>query len=490
MKNFSHPFLLLGILVSLVAISSCNSNNNVFTYMDQPNDGKENVTVRILLSAAATRAGENTPDPEEIKIVNLYVFDGNDVLESIHPNVAASANTPVDIKIYSPGRKKIYAVSARQLFNAQIGLSLSEFVNKVFDSTMSDLISDVNGFVMIGVSNEITVETSSGSDNIPQSNILRIDMYRLVAKTQLAYASLDDSSFGFSVKTPIKFTVFQTNNKMRVVSLDEDIHSDYTDDDTNGTYDQYSVGGGTYLEAKSSAFTADGCKYMSENKVSDPMSGNTTFMGVKIPLVPRTYYTYRSESESSDKELIAINNGLSESSEATTFYAVGIVDTANGLVDYVVDASSPSHKTVIVFNDEDDAKDYTAALNGGETPGMTVSQTETPLQATRRKAEGAAGTLPFKTLTFTGGLAYYRINIGETVSSQENGEETSVFKPMVQRNKFYKVNLTKINNLGLPEESLLIPENAEAALDNQMSSWINCTFNVVGWEPVEQNVDL
>lgn len=484
MKNFSHPFLLLGILVSLVAISSCNSNNNVFTYMDQPNDGKENVTVRILLSAAATRAGENTPDPEEIKIVNLYVFDGNDVLESIHPNVAASANTPVDIKIYSPGRKKIYAVSARQLFNAQIGLSLSEFENKVFDSTMSDLISDVNGFVMIGVSNVINVETSSGSDNIPQSNILRIDMYRLVAKTQLAYASLDDSSFGFSVKTPIKFTVFQTNNKMRVVSLDEDIHSYYTDDDEYvGTYDQYSVGGGEYIEAQGSAFTDTNCKYMSENKVSDPISGNTTFMGVKIPLVPDNYYSYNSSTQ----QLTSTPNSAET---ATTFYAVGIVDTANGLVDYVVDASSPSHKTVIVFNDEDDAKNYTAALNGGETPGMTVSQTETPLQAPRRKAEGAAGTLPFKTLTFTGGLAYYRINIGETVSSQENGEETSVFKPMVQRNKFYKVNLTKINNLGLPEESLLIPENAEAVLDNQMSSWINCTFNVVGWEPVEQNVDL
>lgn len=481
MKISRLALLALGALASLVPMTSCNSNPDVFTFMT-PEETDGPVTVRLMLNVASTRAGDLSTDAEnKISIVNICIFDEGNTLESIHRNVLVSSGTPVDIKIYSSGSKKIYAVSAKQIFTAQVGWSITDFENKVFDSHLSNLRTSGDGYVMIGFSEYQQVEKSSGSDDIPESNKFSIDMHRLVAKTQLSYASVDVSGLGFSLGTP-QFAVYQTSNLMRVVYSDSDVHSTYTDKDEDGTYDQYTVKNTDYIEASAGAFTADKCKYMPENYVVDPKSGNTTFMGVKVPLIPGKYYSYASDTQ----KLTSVDNSATV---PATFYAVAIVDKVNGLADYAVDASSLSHKRVITFANETDANSYRDALNGGDSSGITVSQSETGMQAPRRKAEASSG-LQFQTVTFNEGIAYYRINIGENVPTQVDGETVDVFKPRVLRNKYYKVQLNSIKNLGLPEESLLRPTDPEVDLDNQMSSWIETTFNVVEWTHVAQDVDL
>lgn len=294
-------------------------------------------------------------------------------------------------------------------------------------------------------------------------------MVRLLSKTQVRTEDdLDASSFGFRAGTP-SFNVSQTCNKMRIVAdYTSDIPTAETSSPGAGTYKGYSVGNGLdYKEVTSGDFSASDCHYISENIVQNPVSGNTTFVSLCIPLKPDKYYTYEAET--------ATLNVANEGQEGASFYAVGIIDVLNGMEDFALDQST---KHVVVFKTPEEARDYADALNGGDASATTVSEYETPLRAVSEYSETNARQ--FSVITFDEGKAYYRINI-------KNKEG----KFMVERNTFYKITVNSlVKNLGYHSEELLRPENEESTPENSTSAWIGVKLTVVQWDEVGQEAKL
>lgn len=256
---------------------------------------------------------------------------------------------------------------------------------------------------------------------------------------------------------------------MRLVAdYDNDLQASYLDSDGDGTYDGYSVGGDLqFLNTVTDNFTATGCHYLSENIVKDPVAGNTTFVSLCIPFTPESYYTY-------DEDRNFLSNTLMPGEVGKTFYAIGIVDRKYGLEDFVLD---PENKHVVVFKGEYDAENYKNALNGGSASAITVSETESPLGAP--SANYDVNVREFSVVEFTGGKAYYRINIA-------NADK----KMMVERNKFYKIAVNSVRALGYHSEELLRPLEPESDPGNSTSAWIATVLSVAPWEEVDQPTDL
>lgn len=378
-----------------------------------------------------------------------------------------SEDTPAEIEV-KPGLKTVYVFASNKVVDLAVGESMADFEKKVFSSNLSDLKTS-KGFVMVGKSEAQQVLVSANESEIPASNVFNIEMVRLVAKTQVKVVqNLDASSFGFTVGKPT-FRVSQTCGMMRLVAdYDNDLQASYLDSDGDGTYDGYSVGGDLqFLNTVTDNFTATGCHYLSENIVKDPVAGNTTFVSLCIPFTPESYYTY-------DEDRNFLSNTLMPGEVGKTFYAIGIVDRKYGLEDFVLD---PENKHVVVFKGEYDAENYKNALNGGSASAITVSETESPLGAP--SANYDVNVREFSVVEFTGGKAYYRINIA-------NADK----KMMVERNKFYKIAVNSVRALGYHSEELLRPLEPESDPGNSTSAWIATVLSVAPWEEVDQPTDL
>ena len=63
-------------------------------------------------------------------------------------------------------------------------------------------------------------------------------------------------------------------------------------------------------------------------------------------------------------------------------------------------------------------------------------------------------------------------------------------KAKVERNKFYKITVNTVKNLGVHSEDLLRPLNPDASLETSTSAWIDAVFTVAPWKEENQNVDL
>lgn len=214
---------------------------------------------------------------------------------------------------------------------------------------------------------------------------------------------------------------------------------------------------------------------MSENIVNKPLSGNTTFLSIRYATVPVKYYTFGASDtapEASDESPVS----------ATTYYAVGIQDKTNGMVDYALDSAT---KHILTFKNQEDAQRYMNSLNGGDSSAMTVSQTESPLRAPAVNAE-ASEAPKFEVITFTDGYVYYRVNI----THQDQSGDSSKDKIKVVRNNFYKVTINSVKSLGYSTDELLRPKNPEAVLDAEGHSWISASISVKDWDEVDQNIDL
>ena len=151
------------------------------------------------------------------------------------------------------------------------------------------------------------------------------------------------------------------------------------------------------------------------------------------------------------------------------------------MADYAVDANT---KHILAFKEKTDADRYCNALNGGASSAITVADTETPLSApaTRAEEQSDVNVRQFQTVTFDGGNAYYRVNVGD---KDKNAKEAKV-----ERNKFYKIQINSLNTLGYHSEDMLRPKNSEQEIDIKSSAWIETTFNVVDWDEFNQDVDL
>lgn len=469
MKKIKFAAIILVVSILLPQMTSCKSDENP---LDINVTTESNAaTIRLRLAVEDTRAGESsTTEENEIKNVTVHVFDANHKLEITKNVNVTSDNKTVNLEV-SNGLKTIYVISAKSNVNPTVGITLENYENSIFTSTLDNLKTD-NGFVMVGKSNEQQVMISGSGEELPASNVFDIRLTRLVAKAQVKTGSIDGSSFGISFGGA-SFKAIQTNDRMRVVHNGTDVFSSYIDSNNNGTYDNYSLrASNSYFSAVTTDYTSSGCEYMSENIVSNPVSGNTTFLSIRFSTTPEKYYTFN-----------ATNKTVEESSEtptaSTTYYAVGIIDRSNGIVDYALHSNK-----IITFKAQEDADAFVNSLNNGESSTFTVSQTDNSFTSATR-AE-STNVRQFETVKFDSGYAYYRVNIAH---KEQEGDRT-VEKFKVIRNKYYKVNINSVNTLGFNSESLLRPGNPEAKLDAEGHSWIAASISVVDWDVIEQNVDL
>lgn len=473
MKQLRLASLALATAALLPSVTSCTSDPNPFDITVTSNQ-KECAYIRLHLRVEDTRAGEElipTDEEKAINKVNIYIFDEKHELETTKSNVSLSeGESSVDLEV-SPGLKTIYVTTADAIVNPAKGSSITNFENQKFISSLDKLKTE-SGHVMIGVSDEQQVMISASKDDMPETNNFSIKLTRAVAKAQVLATGIDGSSFGITLGA-VSFKAKQTCERMLIKHNGSDIFTTFKESELNkGTYENFSLmANAKYIAAVSSGFTAAGCEYMSENIISRPLSGNTTFLSIKIATTPQKYYSFSAGD--------AAPNIIEGEIPATgsTYYVVGIIDRVNGVSDYTVD--SQSH--VITFKDQEDAQRFVTFLNTGEVSSMTVSQSESLMKTPAVRAGEA--TAQFEVSTFTNGEAYYRVNIAH---KEDDGDLT--YK--VERNKFYKVSINSVKSLGFCEESLLRPSNPAAVLDAEGSSWISASFEVAKWEQVEQDVDL
>ena len=472
MKTQRLAFLAMSAAALLPSMTSCSSDANPFD-SQLPTEPTTSI-IQLRLNVEETRAGNmSTSDESLIKNVTVHIFDEKNNLETTKKATVTGGSNIINFEV-SPGHKTLYVVTAKSNVNPSLGTSLEKYQNSTFNSSLENIMTDSDGFVMVGKSEEQQVMISASPDNLPASNIFDIKLERLVAKAQVKKGTVDGSSFGISFGDA-SFRAFQLSQRMMVYNNGSDVFETYVDTNKNGTYDSYTLGVGDYQDAVTSDFTAENCAYMSENIVSKPLSGNTTFLSIRLATTPEKYYAF-------DSSKASLSTLTETPAPSATYYAVGYQDKENGLVDYAIDVRN-NH--ILTFKTEADAVSYMNSLNSGDAPAITVSQAEHPLTAPSgmRKAS-ASGS--FEVVTFTDGYAYYRVNIAHNVQS---GDKT-LQRKMVMRNVFYKVNINSVKSLGFSTEDLLRPHNPEAVLDAEGSSWISASISVADWKEVSQNVDL
>lgn len=457
MKTLRLATLSLAVAALLPSLTSCRSDESPFGWTISQQ--KADAVIQLKLNVSETRAAV---DESAISKLTVLVFDDSNALETT-ANVDLSVNPDIKIEV-SHGLKTVYVVTAQYDFNKTCA-NIQEFENSIFDSTLANL-KGTDGFMMIGKSDKKQVMISSSEEEVPASNVFSITVERLVAKAQVCQT--DDvriGDFGINFGTA-SFKAFQLNNKMRVVANGTEVDPATTH--TDGTYDNYTVEEEVdYLNAVS-AFSSEGCAYMPENIVATPVSGNTTYLGIRFATTPAKYYTY----DSSAKSLIASEETPVASSD---YYAVGIQDTSAGIVDYVL---VPGSKHIATFQTEEDATAYANSLNGNETSATTVSQTDAPLMAPSLTRAVSS----FVVIKFTEGNVYYRVNIAHTEGSQSQLK--------VLRNRFYKVNINSVSTLGFSADELLRPEEPTSGFETSSKSWISVAIDVAPWQEVDQDANL
>lgn len=443
--NLKNAFMAAASIMLACMSPACSSDPNPVGYLDFEGQNKDARTyVELDFSALGTRA--STSDESAISKVKLYIFDENDVLESI-----SGMEEVKDSKLIAEttsGLKTIYAISANDILATQaaIGMAMTEFENLVFSSQLSDIQAS-DGFVMVGQSKKTEIKESKSPVNLPEGNKLSIDMERLVAKVAVVArinvcAAVDGCA--------IDFKVFQTNDKMRLKHNGTDIASFTTAN--AGTFEGYSFDNGEdYVIGPTNGLTAQQIQYLPENIVMQPKSGNTTFVCIRMKCsgIPRYYM-----------------NGtdciIKEYASYDTFYMLGLVKSDNP--DVILEYEMYGGKALYFESEE-------AARYRIEYHGTTLHDVPAGFE--------------YKPVKFEGGYMYYRINIAEGTGSEK--------KYQVVRNKFYKINIESINAYGAPTVEELCPADPNTALDEEesvSSAWGDATFTVVDWNSSDQTENL
>lgn len=449
--------------VSLLALgSACSSDSNPFDATTTTTTVEKNAKIRLEFNVAETRA-LSTSDEQKLTYVSIYVFDENGILEKTKKdhNLSTEGQPELEVAI---GNKTVYAIAGTSLKIPTDGITtMDEFESIIFDSQVSNL-KNGTGFMMIGKSDPKSVYYTVEGTEVPASNIFTIELVRLVAKTQVKVGNaIDTSTFGFTMSVLPTFRVAQTCDKMQIKHDGSDVITNYQDAG-NGSFIGYTaISNEDFEYVKPNDFSADFCKYLTENIVSNPTSGNTTFVVLKAVFIPTAFYTCQSNATPQI-------SSTQPSTYANTFYAVGIADPTNGYEDFTID---PSNKHVYVFQSDTDALNYATALNGGVVSAMTVSEDDAPMKAPRTRASNN-----FQVMKFEGGNAYYRINI----------TDGDVMK--VERNKYYKITVNSIKSLGAHSEDMLRPTNPNSDFYTPTSAMIGAAFKVAEWDEVGQDVDL
>ncbi len=444
-RNSAYSILLL----FAVLLAGCGSDRNPLDYFNL--DGKKSsdakAYIQLTLNAADTRA-----DDSAISLVNLYVFNADGNLEQIVDNVEYATDNVIELDV-EPGTKAIYAITANEIFGSKISdgststaTTLSEFESMVFESTLSSLITTA-GFVMAGKQTDVPIAVSNTEGYVPDTNKLSITLQRLVAKVTVDASNLEVGSSLFTIGTDIGFKVFQTNNEM-ILSQNGYIHSSFDEiSSTDGTYETYTFDNKDidYSDASVSSSSTPQYQYMPENIVANPVTGNTTFVSVKVPIRPKTvFYDYNNVPT------------MTTYDNKSDFYVYGVVkeDDPYTIVDfyrYYMDYIGYYYESAL---------SCLSVMNSSPGDG-----------------------LKYVLLKYVGGCAYYRVNIKDKNDS----------KYQVCRNTLYTISLQTLSSMGAPSEEYLRPSDAATQLssDEQLTyTSTSATLSVGDWTDKSDSVDL
>jgi len=441
--------IIAGMLSTMLLAVGCNKEDggNRVT----PEAGvKTYASFSVSLLNQSTRAASTDPNAvaTETKIsdLNIYIFNGG-VLETKGQITLNTDNKGTTALATTTGTKTIYAVPNYSAKGA-IGSLQSDFEKQLI-AAMD--IAEENGFFMAGKT-EATLTERTQEQAIEDANLIKISVARGAAKVQMQFGT------NVPVKPVVnasvadaKFTLAQQNSLMYLAKLTAGEFSpkgktaEQTDADGDGTYDHLTKLPTTDVEFKwiNAATTYQNTyansKYLAENVNEAPTTGNTSYVLVSLQVTPQA--TADATGNVTATPLVA----------GTTFYVLAKKELASGKITFAL-----KDNQILYFSQASDATAYKAA-QGVDLAAYDVE-------------------------TYTNGISYYRLNI------RDIRETTLTKKYAVNRNHYYKVNITEISNLGFNTAAGTIPTEPTTPLETQ--TYISADITIEPWTVVDMNEPL
>lgn len=439
--------IIAGMLSTMLLAVGCNKEDggNRVT----PEAGvKTYASFSVSLLNQSTRATSNDSNAvaEEIKINHLYIYIFNGgVLETKGEISLDTDNKGTTALATTTGTKTIYAVPNYEAIGA-IGSLQSDFEKQLIDATD---IAEENGFFMAGKTEATLIERTE--DEAKQdANLIKISVARGAAKVQMQFGT------NVPVKPVVnasvaeaKFSLAQQNSQMYLAKLTAGEFSpkgktaEQKDDDQDGTYDHLTklpqadaIKWTAGLTAYDNAFANS--QYLAENVNQTPTTGNTSYVLVSLQVTPQA---------KADGTGNVIATPLTP---GTTFYVLAKKEVSSGKITFAT-----KDDKILYFEQNTDATTY---------------------QGTQ------ANLNDYEVLEYTNGISYYRLNIRDI-------RETDLTKKYaVNRNHYYKVNITEISNLGFNTAAGTIPTDPTTPLETQ--TYISADITIEAWTVVDMNEPL
>lgn len=439
--------IIAGMLSTMLLAVGCNKEDggNRVT----PEAGvKTYASFSVSLLNQSTRAASNDPNAvtEETKISHLYIYIFNGgVLETKGQITLDVNNKGTTALATTTGTKTIYAVPN---YNAKgaIGSLQSDFEKQLIAATD---IAEENGFFMAGKTEATLIERTE-ADAKQDGNLIKISVARGAAKVQMQFGTnVPVKPVVNATVADAKFTLAQQNSQTYLAKLVDGVSpkgkkAEQEDKENDGTYDhlmklpttddefKWINAGTTYQNTYATS------KYLAENVNENPTTGNTSYVLVSLQVTPQA-------KANGDGNVIE-----TPLTPGTTFYVLAKEEVSSGKITF----ASKDDK-ILYFEQETDANTY-----------KTVDQS----------------VADYKVLKYTNGISYYRLNIRDI--RKTNLTE----KYAVNRNHYYKVNITEISNLGFNTAAGTIPTDPTTPLETQ--TYISADITIEAWTVVDMNEPL
>lgn len=441
--------IIAGMLSTMLLAVGCNKEDggNRVT----PEAGvKTYASFSVSLLNQSTRATFNDPNAvtEETKIHDLYIYIFNGgVLETKGQIILNADNEGTSALATTTGTKTIYAVANYNNAKGDIGSLQSDFEKQLIAATD---IAEENGFFMAGKT-EATLTKRTEEEAKQEANLIQISVARGAAKVQMQFGTnVPVKPVVNATVTNARFTLAQQNSHTYLAKLIVNGFSskgkrvEQTDTDRDGTYDHLTKLPTTDDELKwinavttyDNAF--DNSKYLAENVNENPTTGNTSYVLVSLQVTPQT---------KADDTGTVIETPLTP---GTTFYVLAKKDATSGKITFAT-----KDDKILYFEQNADATTY---------KGTQVNLND------------------YEVLEYTNGISYYRLNI------RDIRKTALTEKYAVNRNHYYKVNITEISNLGFNTATGTIPTDPTTPLETQ--TYISADITIETWTVVDMNEPL
>lgn len=436
--------IIAGMLSTMLLAVGCNKEDggNRVT----PEAGvKTYASFSVSLLNQSTRATSNDPNAvtEETKISHLYIYIFNGgVLETKGQITLDVNNKGTTALATTTGTKTIYAVPNYDAKGA-IGSLQSDFEKQLIAATD---IAKENGFFMAGKKEATLTEQD---EDVAIANPIAITVARGAAKVQMQFGTNVPVKSVVNAKVAnAKFTLAQQNTQMYLAKLIAGEFSpkgetaEQIDAAQDGTYDHLTKLPTDAIKWTNGLTTYDNTfansQYLAENVNETPTTGNTSYVLVCLQVTPQA---------TADATGNVTATPLTPN---TTFYVLAKKDATSGKITFAT-----KDDKILYFEQNADATTY----------------------------KGTQGNLNnYEVLEYTNGISYYRLNI------RDIRKTALTEKYAVNRNHYYKVNITEISNLGFNTATGTIPTDPTTPLETQ--THISANITIETWTVVDMNEPL